>query len=118
MLVRVCCYVELAGGRGTPEGIVEAERLYGSLPMARKVSSSTTAKPIMTLPSSSPITFTSISGSDSALEGRNEDDISAKIASEPERMRECENHDLHLLSEPSAPRFGEPSISQIVLSLL
>ena len=50
MLVRVCCYVELAGGRGTPEGIVEAERLYGSLPMARKVSSSTTAKPIMTLP--------------------------------------------------------------------
>ena len=28
MVVRVCCYVELVGGRGTPEGIIEAERAY------------------------------------------------------------------------------------------
>ena len=28
MVVRVGCYVELVGGRGTPEGIIEAERAY------------------------------------------------------------------------------------------
>ena len=28
MVVCVCCYMELVGGRGTPEGIIEAERAY------------------------------------------------------------------------------------------
>ena len=50
MVVHVCCYVELVGGRGTPEGIIEAERAYRLPPMARKVSSSI-AKSITTLPS-------------------------------------------------------------------
>ena len=114
MIVCVCCYVELVSRRGTPGGIIEAERVYGLLPMARKVSSSI-VKLITTYCRSSPVTSTSISASDSALEGRNEDEILAKIASEPENHAglECENHGPHLLSEPSAPRFGEPSMCEL-----
>ena len=71
MAVRVCCYVELVGGRG----IIKAERVFGSPAMAHKYHQ---VQPNRLRHYRRVVQLSlhpSISGSNNALEGRNEDDI-------------------------------------------